>query len=556
MLILVWIMACQGPPIDEPLPAIIAEGERVRVATEVVDQVCTGTLAQLDAELARVEQELGLDPAGATVDVYLLGPESLVDQCGPDTWGCSAPGKLYLRAELLDARIVHEFVHERIAHTPAAGAPPLFDEGLAAAVAPPWCPPLPSWVSPDPESLLAATTPEALPEHGEYLGGELLRWLLDTHGPAAVLAFMADIADPREPDNLRASYLEHFGSEFDTDIFAHLRPLDEPLSREQSGCLAPSAPAATSFLGVALAAELDCDATGVHNDFAEPGRMYVEWTLEVSADDSGEFQLLGQLPADSELRIEPCGCRHGAGTWWSPLDERIFQFPIKYRYFTLSPGIHRVRWSGPTGAVLDVEIVETCDFFAQNCLPGLVCTLGGECIEPPVDPQQHGEPCNIDSGDVMGTCDVGLVCLGDFPNDWPDDGVCMSYCGDGRQGVECPEGLSCQHAGVCAQGCDPLAQDCEPGWACAPEFETGAGACLPEGGISMLERCEVWFFDYCAQGLTCTTLPEIEGCQGDNWTSSGCCTPICDPAAAVSTCPPELPVCQADEGDVLGSCVP
>jgi hypothetical protein len=556
-----WLLGCgDAPPSDElePLPPIVGEGERVRIATDAVNVVCAGTLAWVDAELDRVEQELQLDEGDSSVDVYLLGATALAERCGSGVYSCSVagdPAQIFVRAELYELRVVHELVHDRIAYTPAAGSAPLFDEGLAAAHARPWCPPLPSWTPPSADALLDADDAAELPQHGEYLGGELVRWLLDAHGPTAVLEFMAALGETRDAAEIRAVYLDHFGAELDVELFAHLRALDEPLPPSQTGCLAPDAPVSSRFVGYELEAQLDCHSPRVHNDFAHPGQLYVEWTLEVDAIDGAVFHTRGSLPPNTELRIEPCACQPGEGTTWSSATELVIS---DWSYFEveLAPGRYRVRWSGLPGTTLELGLVQPCDFVAQDCPDGFVCNFSNGCIPPPSNPQLQGEPCNVDSGFLIGTCDFDLACVGDVPGDGVDGGVCMTHCGDGDLGIECPDGLVCEPFTVCTMACDPLVQDCEAGWTCYPDFETGAGGCIPSGESGLLEPCNI-LFSSCETGLFCAIDAAIEGCAGDGWFSfEGCCMPICDPSAPDPECPPELPNCVADDEEAIGWCTP
>jgi hypothetical protein len=563
------LLGCPGPTASieaEPWPETIGAGDRVQIASATVDEVCAGTIVALDDAIDRVEQQLELDRVDAPVDVYLLGPGLLAERCGPDVVSCSVagePAEIYVRAELYESRIAHELVHDRIAYTPAVGSAPLFDEGIAAALAPPWCPPLPSWVPPDAGEWLDAADAGELPEHGEYLGGELVRWLLDVHGPEAVLEFMATLGSLRDAASIRSAYVDRFGADLDTELFAHLRGLDEPLDPAEAGCLAPDVPTSASFLGYELDATLDCDSPRVHNDFARPERLYVEWTLHVDPAEGGDFQLLDELPEGSELRFTPCACRLGEGTNWSSLKEVVFDDATTEWEAQLDPGVYRVRWSGPPGATLELDIVAPCDFVEQNCPGGLACDPSNECVVPPSNPQLEGEPCSVeaDFSTLQGNCDVGLYCLGDMIGDGLDDGVCMAYCGDGSLGVVCPDGLSCGILGVCAVDCDPLLQDCEPGWGCFPGFpsdgpfsgfSSGVGTCLPAGELGLLDPCGVFDIGSCAPGLVCESSEEVENCS-DGW-FSGCCRPLCDPEAADPGCPAELPNCDADDGDVIGVC--
>jgi hypothetical protein len=557
----VCLLGCSDPAAGieaEPWPEIIGAGERVQIASATVDEVCAGTIVALDDALDRIEQQLELDRVAAPVDVYLLGAGSLAQRCGPDVSSCSVagtPAEIYVRAELYESRIAHELVHDRIAYTSAADSAPLFDEGLAAALAPPWCPPLPSWVPPNAAKWLDAADASELPEHGEYLGGELVRWLLDVHGPEVVLDFTATLGPLRDAASIRSAYFDRFGAPLDTELFAHLRGLDDPLAPAQSGCLAPEIPAATSFLGFELDATLDCDSPRVHNDFARPERLYVEWTLQVGAAEGGLFHLLDELPAGSELHFEPCTCLLGEGTNWSSLSEFVFDDSTAVWDAPLEPGVYRVRWSGPAGATLDLDIAAPCDFAAQNCPDGLACDPYNECVDPPSNPQLQGEPCTVDEdpSSLQGNCDVGLYCLGDTLGDGIDDGVCMAYCGDGSLGVVCPDGLSCGALGVCAVDCDPLLQDCEPGWGCFPALSSGAGSCLAAGELGLFEPCSLFDIGSCAPGLVCESNQVFEGCGG--W-FEGCCTRMCDPDAANPGCPAELPNCIANGDDMLGVCEP
>ena len=93
------ILACQGPPLDEPLPAIIAEGERVRVATEVVDQVraehqaATADVARLTRQEAELTSRLGAMTVGGSrsVTVGVTRPSSSSPAAGVSTSAAELP---------------------------------------------------------------------------------------------------------------------------------------------------------------------------------------------------------------------------------------------------------------------------------------------------------------------------------------------------------------------------------------------------------------------------------------------------------------------------------
>jgi hypothetical protein len=91
-------------------------------------------------------------------------------------------------------------------------------------------------------------------------------------------------------------------------------------------------------------------------------------------------------------------------------------------------------------------------------------------------------------------------------------------------------------------------------------METGSGGChpFPPADLGLLEPCGLFDFA-CGPGLVCETLYGIDGCHNpDAWVDfSGCCTPICDPAAADPGCPAELPTCEVlEETNLLGTCQP
>lgn len=163
--------------------------------------------------------------------------------------------------------------------------------------------------------------------------------------------------------------------------------------------------------------------------------------------------------------------------------------------------------------------------------------------EPPPPPRQLGQPCEF-----LGVpCDEGLLCLGDLVADNVTEGVCMVACGAEQQ-LECPPDHACMHVDVCAVACDPLLQDCEPGWACAPDFETGAGACVPALDAGLLEPC-LPIAGGCRAGLTCDPTI-LDYCVEP--LALACCTQICDPGAVDPGCPFGLLTCEPL--GVLGVC--
>ncbi|HLT37163.1 MAG TPA: hypothetical protein VK034_12795, partial [Enhygromyxa sp.] len=424
----------------------------------------------------------------------------------------------------------------------------------------PICAPQSGWEPPPPDALLGPTLGTSLNQAELFLAGELLRWLLDTRGPSGVLDFMADLNRSDTPDEVRAEYLERFGSPIDLDLYAHWRPVGEPLAPERAGCLGPEAPRDSTRSRISLEASFDCGSSAVRNDFTNPGRAFVEWTLTIDESTAGTYHLGGLLPDGFALTISTCECRPlSFVTQLPPNDSFLWSdhggFHPDYGA-TLAPGAYRLRAYGPIGSSLDFEIFTPCNFVLQNCPNGQQCTPKGRCKDEVEDPGQHGDSCwpTFVFDEETLPCDAGLSCIGLY--DQP--GVCLPYC-DEDTGVSCPGELSCEVLSTCTSTCDPFVADCDDGWTCVANFETGGGGCypVPGGDLGLLESC--WQIEFtCAPGLTCKNLP-LDGCHDpESWIDfSGCCTPICDPAAPDPGCPPELPNCELrNEEGVLGTCRP
>lgn len=346
------VTACSMPPFEY-------EGEHVVVATNVVEQVCAGTIDRLDLAVEHINEQLGWSQTDERVPVAILELSDAWKLCGSRTTACAA---LYreqpiavLAPHQFEHAATHEVAHTRLKRRPSGGVP-FFGEGIAVALAPASC-------RPDRVEQLKATellmTGDSLDlgARGYYLGGELVTWLLDKHGPERVLSFLATLQRPdaltqmSEPEFVRASYRAHFGSEFDDDLHAHIRDPDQ-IAPEDLGCVAPEARWKGSR--VHLQADLDCSSTRVQNNFPFPDRVYVDWTLEIPESETPRrYRLLGNIPDDTWLEIRPCTCSlHNARREVEWTANTTIGASAK-----LGPGTYLVRWHGALDGDAELDVV-------------------------------------------------------------------------------------------------------------------------------------------------------------------------------------------------------
>jgi hypothetical protein len=350
LLVLVSLLGCE----QDELPPLDHRGERVRVGTNKVDQVCAGTMRQIDREVERVEDRLDLPRQATWIDMYIVDSDTVEAYCGRAT-NCArspadGPPRVMVTPSAFEGIMSHELVHARV----PTRSMPLFEEGIAEAASRPRCPAL----ALDVDLAAALTTKSSLEwpnvRGTYYAAGELVAWLIEEHGPRRVLAFMTDTNKGSTPETVHEKYIEHFGSEISTDFLANFRTRAEldALVVETYGC---GAAVDISDGPVQLVADLDCDSERVHNNFGLVGSGYVEWSLRVEHEQT--FALSDELPPGTGLTIQLCGCtpRTGSSKDWDrlarPFDETE----------TLQPGTYRLRWFGPLdeGLSLDVELVPT-----------------------------------------------------------------------------------------------------------------------------------------------------------------------------------------------------
>lgn len=344
--------ACSLPPFEY-------EGEYVVVGTNVVEQVCAGTIDRLDHGVARIDEKLGRPQTQEWTPVAILELSDAWKLCGSRVVSCAhmygGQPTAVLAPHTFEGAAIHELVHARLGRR-ASGSVKLFEEGIATALAPAECRPA-HVESLTATELLSTGDPLDLGRRGYYLGGELIAWLLEKHGPEKVLSFLATLQRPdaltqmSEPEFVRASYRAHFGSEIDEDLHAHLRDPDQ-LSPEDLGCIAPEA--IREGDRVRLQANLDCDSPRVQNNFPFPDQVYIDWTLTVPETDTPRrHRLLDNLPDDTWLEIRPCTC---------DLDDARSKVEWTGNTKTgasaeLEPGTYLIRWHGDLDGDAELDIL-------------------------------------------------------------------------------------------------------------------------------------------------------------------------------------------------------
>jgi hypothetical protein len=531
-----------------PLPEADSHGRRVRVGSDVVEQICGGTLTRLDGEIESIEARLDLPHDRDRVDVYIVPDDVFEAHCSDEAFACfqGPADRVILRSDSFERSITHELTHAVAWRQPAAWAPTFFAEGLAVALAPPYCEISDLHPASDIDRMLASGSRYDDAGTRNYVAGRLVAWLLATHGPAKVLAFMGALRHGQKPDAIRRVYFESFGTTLDHDIRAHERA--DAFTARELGYLAPAVGPDAEVARFALTANLDCDSPRVHNDFERPDHGWVEWTLELEdPGHGGRYTVVGDIPEGTRLEYQWATCvdPEDPDGEWREIGGESAAF--------LHPGrMQRLRWTGPLGSEpLDVELLGPCDPGRQNCPDGLVCSEAGDCRPLGESPARLGEACEEEDETGPLACAQGLVCIGDDLVDGSPEGACFAGCA--FENKSCPLGTTCDPEWeFCARRCDPLAQDCDADEVCYPSGPDGI--CVPSKNRGMWEPCRMernWSSGFsCAPGLICQRFAE---CDNDD-PLGGCCVPLCHPAQP--SCPSEMSQCTALSFAVLGACKP
>ena len=153
------------------------------------------------------------------------------------------------------------------------------------------------------------------------------------------------------------------------------------------------------------------------------------------------------------------------------------------------------------------------------------------CEPIPANPARLGETCS------WGECEAGTMCW-----DFDDDtglGICRPVCTGSIDEPSCSDSsLVCAHyfnwpIQLCREPCDPLGDECAPGWNCQHSGLTGHFACMPDTDPEASQYGDPCNgASDCSPGLTCT-FKAVPDCADDG---DLCCTALCD-LDLPNTCP-------------------
>ncbi|MEM7157062.1 MAG: ribulose phosphate epimerase [Myxococcota bacterium] len=211
-----------------------------------------------------------------------------------------------------------------------------------------------------------------------------------------------------------------------------------------------------------------------------------------------------------------------------------------------------------------------CDPMVQDCPAGEKCMWwandGGSawnstrCSPIYADPDEVGEPCEVEGNGVSGidSCELGAMCWNLDPE--TNEGTCVGLCTGDESNPTCADpSMICEGRGpyLCLPTCCPIEQDCPDGQACYPVSHRFS--CAPDASGDMGsfgDPCE--FINVCNPGLLCIGAYAVPDCEG----SAGCCSAFCEVGSSSCSllhpdleCMPWYEEDQAPPGlDTIGAC--
>lgn len=530
----------------EQRPPLEWEGEHVRVGSDVVDEVCGGSIARMDYVAEQVGDQLGLGLPDERHEIWILTPERFAAACRTtgEVVGCSDSREgVTLRATSARTGMAHELAHERVREELGTKLKPFFEEGIAEAIQA-----LPCQMSgevPSLDALLAASSGAALGTDGYCYAGEFMTWLLANEDPARVLAFHGSIDRKTDPDPVRASYYSRFGRTLEDDL-AQPRP---PFAGGDVHCFAPELERLELGHYGRFVADTTCSGSRVENDFANPERIYVEWQLTITEAEAGHWQLVGDLPVSESFSAYPfvelsASFCEGSG---ARINSKLLAAGNLARdRVKLEPGSYWLRLVGLRDTPVEVDLLFSgpCTYGADQCGPEHRCD-GEVCIPRASTPLAIGSPCT--GGPLAGDpCDDGSRCVGGSV-EGVTQGSCTALC---TSDADCSAPSVCHGSGLCGVPCEQ-SSECEAAQSCIAGSFGSSAVCLPNGDVGIFGSC-VRDTD-CADDLVCHNPGySAIGCSDP---LGGClCTQACD--LGDPSCSIVLPSCKPEPDGSRTTCQP
>ena len=521
------VVALLGCGCQDEFPPIVAQGEHVAVATELVPEVCAGTLAWLDYTSEYVGEQLGVEP-GPRHQVYIVSASQASAYCG-------APACVYRDRVVIgvsedwwdlrdDRRVVaHELTHDYSERMRGRQPAAYFEEGLAGAIEGSPC--LPD-ANVNLDELLEVAKPGEL-LRGRCSATNFMAWLLETEGVEATLAFHHDVGTSSSAKAVKKAYEKQFGRSLVSDFATHR--FDPASARRPYECYAELAPSHPELAHArVLEGSNACGDAKVEDDFLDPTKVMIRWRLDVDADEAGPWQVVGPVTRDVgsaiEVRLDPSGCiapRDGLSKWLVDGSRRRVW---------LGPGSYNLSFIADRDVPTSVStlLAGPCRLGADECGPGYRCD-GQICTPEVASPLPLGSECVALGPEFDDPCEAGTRCVGE----------CVALC---TSDADCPGSTRCHAEGLCGSDCTgegtaacPADRRCVVGWdgsasVCLPFGEGAPTSCSTDRDCASGRVCER------PQGTVNTINCGIAGCR---------CTELCEIGGPASQCP-EGEVCRLD----------
>lgn len=342
--------ACQEPAPPDPAP-VVWEGERVEIAAHDELLACGGSFSYLDAFVAALHDDMGLEWGGTPVRYYMLSPDELAELgfC-PSEARCIYEHRVY-SDRALD---LHELVHATRAEALGQPLPGItyFEEGLAVLY--------------DTETRTEATSLdvyeglESISDLNGYMSaghygvaGHFTRFLVDTYGMEDHAGFVEAQESVRTVADVEQTFEDVLGESLPSvvDEYRAEYPLCSDLARTRHLLECAQPPVVPDAGSIRVEYELACDDPEVLGPVE--GRMWRSFTIEVA--EPGRVRFTNAI-APFDFQLEVVDCESGCLT---DVDLAVESPGTIFSNPELSPGRYLVRLSrsvdAPGRAGIDIS---------------------------------------------------------------------------------------------------------------------------------------------------------------------------------------------------------